>query len=230
MRQNVSLVGALLSTAGIAATSTAPAQEAPYEAPYVEQGLAAPTNAFELKINTGYTQGWGNIAPNRSVNDVAGAGLGIDLDADYRADPHWSIGLQGEYQEFAANRAAAARGFAGNIGGTYHVAPMVRGDPWFRLGTGYRGLWEVNPILAPTTFLHGFELGKLTIGYDLRVSREVALAPQIGADVNLFVWRNVNNINTQLSSAQVGSFIFAGLQGRFDMAGEMVSKTKVANR
>jgi hypothetical protein len=226
MRQNVALVGALLSTAAMAATWPAHAQEAPY----IEQGLAAPSDALELKLNMGYTQGFGRIAPGRSVPDVAGAGVGIALDADYRADPRWSIGVQGEYQEFAANRASGSRGFAGNLGATYHAAPLVRGDPWLRLGTGYRMLWEVSPVAQPTILLHGFELAKATVGYDLRLTPDVALAPQVGADLDLFLWQNQSGLNSALSSAQVGTFIFAGVQGRFDIGGERTSGTKIAHR
>ena len=226
MRRNIAVVASLLCATAFARTSTAHAQEAPY----TEQRIPAPANAFELKLNAGYTQGFGMIAPGKSIPDVAGAGFGVDVDADYRANPRWSVGLQGEFQEFASNRDQAARGLAGNIGAAYHAMPSVRGDPWLRLGTGYRLLWQVNPIAQPTTLLHGFELAKATLGYDIRVSPEVALAPQVGADLNLFLWENQNNVNRALTSAQVGTFIFAGLQGRFDMGGQTTGGTEVARR
>jgi hypothetical protein len=228
MRQNIARVGAALVCAGaVTSVSVARAQEAPYS----EQRVAAPANAFELKVNAGYTQGFGMIAPGRSIPDVAGAGFGVGVDADYRGNPTWSVGVQGEYQEFASRPLdTAARGLAGNIGATYHAMPFLRGDPYLRLGTGYRLLWQVNPPGAPTALLHGFELAKATIGYDVRVSSDVALAPQVGADLNLFVWQNQNGTNSALSTAQVGTFIFAGLQGRFDMGGTKVGETEVAKR
>jgi hypothetical protein len=226
MRHKIALIGASMCAGAIASTSMAHAQEAPY----VEQTLGAPKEAFELKVGTGYTQGFGNIAPGTTVHDVAGPGIGVNVDADYRMDPHWSVGLQGEYQEFTnSDIDTSARGLAGNIGATYHAIPHMRGDPWFRLGTGYRLLWQVNPPAAPTTLMHGFELGKATIGYDLRVTPDVALAPLVGIDLNLFVWQNQNSVNTQLSTAQVGSFVFAGLQGRFDMGGRRTGAVVVAS-
>ncbi len=64
--------------------------------------------------------------------------------------------------------------------------------------------------------LHGFELGNLLIGYDFRLSEGVALSPMAGIDLNLFLWDHVDGVTTALSSAQVNTFVFAGLQGRFD--------------
>jgi hypothetical protein len=51
---------------------------------YLAQHLRAPSDAFELKVGTGYTQGFGNIAPGRAMGDVAGAGIGVSVDVDYR--------------------------------------------------------------------------------------------------------------------------------------------------
>jgi hypothetical protein len=201
-----------------------------------EEGLgrhmAAPTNAFELKIGTEYTQGFGLLTPSQSIHDVAGAGLGAHLDLDARVDPYWSIGVQGEYQEFNANTNtnSGARGLAGNVGVTWHTMPFVVGDPWIRLGTGYRMLWSVDPTNGgPTQLVHGFELAKATIGYDLRATPGVALAPVIGADIDLFTWQYQGGTGTALSSAQVGMFVFGGLQARFDV-GETVERTQVAKR
>jgi hypothetical protein len=229
MRQFIALAGALVTAAAIASTVTARAQETPSG----QQGPPAPSRTLELKLNAGYTQGFGSIAPGSSISGMAGPGLGIDIDADYRANPNWSLGLQGEYQEFVSNRAgsnrsAGARGIAGNVGATYHGKPEARGDPWIRLGTGYRGLWHVSAIGEPTTLTHGFELAKASVGYDLRVSSQVALAPQVGADLNLFVWRLQSGANAQLSSPQVGTFVFAGLQGRFDTQSPRSSQTRTS--
>ncbi|HEY6464218.1 MAG TPA: hypothetical protein VIY73_28820 [Polyangiaceae bacterium] len=195
--------------------------------------MAAPSNALELKVGTGYTQGFGMLRPSQSVLDAAGAGLGVNADVDYRLRPRWSIGVQGEYQEFENNTNAdsAARGFAGNVGFTYHAMPFMVGDPWFRFGTGYRMLWTVPPTAgASNTLIHGFELGKLTLGYDIRASSGVALAPVVGIDLDLWEWQAQNGVNTALSTAQVGTYVFAGLQARFDMGGMARPGETVAHR
>jgi hypothetical protein len=189
---------------------------------WVSRRMAAPSNALELKVGTGYTQGFGMLRPAQSILDVAGAGLGVNADIDYRASPHWSVGVQGEYQEFEnnTNTNSAARGMAGNLGVTYHGAPFRVGDPWLRFGTGYRLLWSVSPNPGtPTVLTHGFEVGKATFGYDMRASSGVAIAPVVGIDLNIWTWQDVNGLNATLPSAQVGTYVYAGLQGRFDVGG-----------
>ncbi len=246
MRHTIALFGAALlgvgawgSTAHAQGDNTAPTQAGSYNPPppppareerYVYQQLPAPVNAFELRLNAGYTQGFGLAAPGLGMPSVAGAGVNGTLDLDYRANPFISLGVEGEYEEFVSEQNTAARGFVGNIGVTFHGAPLFRGDPYLRFGAGYRQLWSVNPPAAPSTTLIGFEAGRLTLGYDVRVSPGFAIAPQIGADVNLFVWQYAAGNYTTLPSVAVATFIYAGLQGRFDMGGSTTDSTTVAER
>jgi hypothetical protein len=79
----------------------------------------------------------------------------------------------------------------------------------------------VNPVgpggtTGPTTLVHGFELGDLKVGLDLRLNEGIAVSPMIGADVNLFLWEDSNGVNRALSKGAVATFVFAGIQGRFD--------------
>jgi hypothetical protein len=227
MRHTLALVGAaLLGVGALGWGASAHAQERGEN--YMQNRVAAPKNAFEVQVGTGYTQGFGMVAPRIGIASLAGAGFAGDLGLDYRVNPYWSIGVQGEYQEYTNERNAAARGAAGNVGVTLHAEPTNRGDPWLRIGTGYRGLWSVNPPGAPTTLLHGFQLAKAQLGYDIRVSPGVAIAPTAGVDVTLFNWQQQSGVNTRLSSSQIGSFVFAGLNGRFDMGGTTTNKTTVA--
>jgi hypothetical protein len=227
MRHSIApLAGAgLVVCCALSVSSTGGAQEAGY----LQRPVAAPTNALELRVGTGYTQGFGHAAPRRAIPDVAGAGIGVDVDADYRMDPRWSMGLEAGFQEFQTAQNLGARGLASNVGVTYHASPLMRGEPWVRLGAGYRLLWDVSPPGAATTARHGFELAKATIGYDVRVSDAVAIAPEVGADVNLFVWQTQNGVTNALSSGRLGTFLFAGVQGRFDVAGQSATSTTVAN-
>jgi hypothetical protein len=243
MRETIAVLGAAMLGAAATWAPSAHAQQTPQLSPYFQgqspndpsasgythpdvgygaedyykSMLPAPTQAFELKVGTGYTQGFGNIVPNTTIHSVAGAGIGVNADFDYRVSPMVSFGVAGQYQEFTAENNSAARGFAGNIGFTAHAAPFHRGDPWLRLGTGYRLLWNVNPVGGgPTVMTHGFELAALNLGYDLRLSEGVAIAPMIGADFNMFVWTDTEGVSQRLSTVQIGTFVFAGLQGRFD--------------
>jgi len=208
------------------------APELGVEGDYFKKGIPAPNRALELKIGSGYTQGIGMILPGTGMPSIAGPGIGVNADLDYRSTPHTSVGVAGQYQEFQNGRQnSAARGLAGTLGVTYHASPMLRGDPWARLGVGYRMLWSVDPVAGgPTTLIHGFDLAALDLGYDIRLSQGVAIAPMIGADVNLFLWEAASGTNTALSSAQVAMFVFGGLQGRFDAGGTTKSLPVVAKR
>lgn len=219
MRRHIMIFGGTLAF-GAALCATAGAQE--HNESYLAQHVRAPSDALELKLGTGYTQGFGTIAPGRGLGDVAGSGIGVSADVDYRVAPTWSFGVEGQYQEFTSEQNSSARGAALNLGATYHFQPIVRGDPWLRLGAGYRWLWENDPTNATgiSVVRHGFDLLTAKIGYDIRVSEDVALAPVIGADLTTFVWETPSNgTEHAMSSAEVATFVYAGLQGRFDIGG-----------
>jgi hypothetical protein len=227
MRHTRALVGiALVGSGAFAWGTSGHAQERRERS--MQNRVAAPVNAFELQLGTGYTQGFGMAAPRVGIPSLAGAGIAADVDLGYRATPLWSIGVQGEYQEFVNEHNAAARGAAGNVGVTFHAAPERQGDPWLRIATGYRGLWSVHPPGMPTTLLNGFEIAKAQIGYDVRVSPGFAIAPTAGIDVDLFAWQEQAGVNSRLTSSQIGSFVFAGLNGRFDVGGSTSHETAVA--
>jgi hypothetical protein len=54
--------------------------------------LLAPRRAFEIGVNAGYAQPFGNIDPSRPIEDYASAGGAVGLDLAYRATPYWSVG------------------------------------------------------------------------------------------------------------------------------------------
>jgi opacity protein-like surface antigen len=223
MRRTIALmVGALLGLSAASSSSNAGAQEAPRW-----QGiLPAPSNAFELRLGSGYTQGIGNISPGNRILNVAGAGIGFNLDLDYRITPLVSLGLETQYQEFATENNIGSRGLAMNLGITGHAAPLHRVDPFLRLGTGYRLLWDVGPTNAPTTnnMFHGFDALTAKLGIDFRVTKDAAFAPVIGADLQTFSWVN----GTSLGTTQLATFVYGGLQGRFDW-GANTPQTPVAS-
>jgi hypothetical protein len=150
---------------------------------------------------------------------VAGPGIGIDLGVGYRTSPRWSVGAEGQYQEFANELNAAARGLAAGVSATYHLNPSLRADPFVRMGGGYRLLWSVNPPGGSTTTIGGLQMAKAAFGYDVRVSPDVALSPVVGADLDFFVLRESNGVMRGLAPPQLAAFVFAGLAGRFDIGG-----------
>jgi hypothetical protein len=227
MRKKIASFGAVALGAGaLACGSTAHAQEASY----LQQSVPAPSKALELQVGTSYTQGFGNILPGQGLSNVAGPGFGIDLGLGYRSSQHWSEGVEGQYQEFANELNAAARGLALSANATYHLNPTLRGDPFVRMGGGYRMLWSVNPPGGATTMIGGLELAKGAFGYDLRVSPDIALSPLAGADLDVFVLQGTNGVVRGLSPPQVAVFVFAGLAGRIDIGGTRGAAANVARR
>ncbi|HVY44955.1 MAG TPA: hypothetical protein VHB21_03710, partial [Minicystis sp.] len=201
--------GAATALTILAAAGTAAAQEAPVTvgagAPTVQYYdvapppgvIRAPRNALEIGVDAGWTMPFGDIQLDRSIHDVAGAGFSPGLDLAYRFGPHWSFGVGGQYHESSADDAlldgSRVRGFAVNLNGTFHAMPYRFMDPYVTLGTGYRGLWEVPPGAAPNSYIHGWEIGRLQIGVDYRLSKDIAIGPYVAADLNMFTWENVGS-------------------------------------
>jgi hypothetical protein len=186
--------------------------------------VRAPNGAFEIGVDAGYAQGFGNVSPGRGVGEVAGAGGTLGLHLGYRLDPHWYVGAAGQYQGYGTSNVrgnvGTVRGATAGIEGSYHMQPYSRLDPFVTLGTGYRALIESPPGTAPNTVTHGLELGRVEVGLDVRPSESVAIAPVIGADVNMFMWRTGGGAETApLTGKGINTFVFAGLKGRFDIGG-----------
>jgi outer membrane protein OmpA-like peptidoglycan-associated protein len=192
---------------------------------YVKTPVRAPRNAFELGVNTGYTQPFGELSQGRSIGDVVDGGLGVGVDLGYRISPRVGIGIATTYHESLADSSIRAntniRGGTTGIYGTYHFAPYERIDPYFTLGTGYRMLWRVTDGPGGNATTHGFEIGKAQIGADVRASKDVAIGPFIGADLNVLPWENPEGSvgNVAVANRRVNTFLYAGLAGRFDFGG-----------
>jgi hypothetical protein len=202
---------------------TVRAQEVPVRAPnWLREPLPVPHDAAEVKLGTGYTQGFGNLAPGRGIDHVAGPGVAVGAQIDYRFNPFWSLGAEGQFQSFNNAENESARGLAANVGPTFHFQPLLRGHPWLRVATGYRLLWENTPlgIQHLSVLRHGFEPISAKAGYDIRVSRDVAFAPVVGSDLSVFTWQGpANGVSREMSSSQVATFLYTGVEGRFDIGG-----------
>lgn len=221
-------VAVAVAIAAAAGTASAQAQEVIVDRETPSQDVrTAPTDAVEITAGAGYTQGFGNIqSSSPRINDVSNAGIGFDLGVGYRLNPHVSVGVDGQYQEFSTSNTnvSSSRGFLGDVGATYHFMPYSQTSPWLRAATGYRMLW-VNENRS--VMYHGFDWLKLTVGLDIKGTRDVAIAPVIGADINTFFWRNGNNGNVTINDPRVNTYLFAGLQGRFDVGGTGVRQEAV---
>lgn len=186
--------------------------------------VRAPANAFEIQVNTGYAQGFG---PQVSATDNVGAtginrpGMGAGLGLAYRATPNASVGIVGSYSMANGAGGTDLRGATAGLDATYHANPYQRLDPFLSLGTGYRMLWQSREGATPDSFTHGFQLARAAVGVDVRLTDDIAIAPTVGGDVNMFLWRNTTGTRTQMiDNPKVNAFLFAGVAGRFDMGGQ----------
>lgn len=200
--------------------------ESPSTSGSFDHDVAAPSNALELGVATGYTQGAGPIGGGmQHVEDVSKAGGAIELDALYRINPTFAVGAYGSFSKYATgdqiNDQTDVLGATAGIQATAHLRPSRSVDPWVSLGTGWRGMW-LSPDSGKKTSIQGLELARIQLGVDYRVNENVAIAPVIGGSLNLFVSQDspMTTDYTEISDKKVNFIGFAGLAGRFDIGGK----------
>lgn len=190
----------------------------------------APHDAFEIGLQGGVTLPFGSITGSRRIADIVDAGGAVGLSLGYRISPHWAFGWTGTFHESSGDDTfvedIAIRGGTSGVFGTFHVRPYTTVDPYITIGGGYRGLWLL-PEGEPTRVLHGFEVAKLAVGMDFRVSPSFAFGPELGADLNLMLWEDMSDTagGNALDDPGLTTFIFAGAQGRFDVGGTRLTSS-----
>jgi hypothetical protein len=188
--------------------------------------VAAPSNAVEIGVAAGYTQGVGPIGGAlEHVEDISKAGGAVELDAMYRINPTFAVGAYGSFSKYATGDRISDQddvlGATAGIQAAAHLRPERSVDPWVSLGTGWRGLW-LSPQSGRNTSLQGLELARLQLGVDYRINKDVAIAPVIGGSLNLFISQNspMTTDYTEITDKKVNFIGFAGLAGRFDIGGK----------
>ncbi len=183
--------------------------------------IAAPSNAFEPGVAVGYTQPVGLIERGRNIHDVAGPQVAVEASAGWRIVPELSIAVSGQYFSGQANAAdiSIIRGFTSGVDATYHFDPHAHFDPFLQAGVGYRMMWAVGTNNGTDVLDHGFRLFRLIAGLDMKRTPSIAIAPIVGADVNMFLWQRENGRTTNISDPRANVFLFGGLMGKFDVGG-----------
>ncbi|MBL8741166.1 MAG: OmpA family protein, partial [Myxococcales bacterium] len=194
---------------------------------YDRTEVLAPHGAFELGFEGGYTQPFGELADGVAVGDIAKSGGAAGLNVGYRFTPRWAISLYGQFHESSVEDNLPGdvdvRGVSTGLMGTFHTRPYMVVDPYLSLGTGYRAFFIARSEDVNET-LHGFQIARAMFGVDFRVSEDVALGPQVGADVNVFVADKVENRDvSSVDSVRPSTFLFAGVGGRFDIGGRRIA-------
>lgn len=203
---------------------------------YLSSPLRAPANALELGVGAGYAQGFGDLASGRSLRDVAGAGTGVAVKLGYRATPKLGLGLTSSYEAYMPvgpeRRRTDVRGMTVGVETRFHLAPFQRIDPVISLGSGYRAFATDAPGRGRDTITHGVELARLTATIDVRMSDSVALGPSIGGGLNVFFVESTGASGRarEVRDSRVNSFVFAGLEGRFDLGGQRMREVVVVGQ
>ena len=196
---------------------------------------AVDRQAFEIAVATGYTQGGGKLGGTLgNLEDVAGPGGTVEVDLGYRLIPQLTVGVYGTLSKHQhgdaidgdTNLLAATAG----LQAAWHLRSDAAIDPWVSLGTGWRGLW-LSPENGKVTSLQGFELARLQVGADYRITKDIAISPVIGGSVSMFVSQDspMTSSYTEISDKQVNFTGFAGLSGRFDFGGPARARASAAS-
>jgi hypothetical protein len=191
-----------------------------------DHAVAPVSNAFEVAVGTGYAQGGGKLGGGLgNLEDVSGPGAAVELDLGYRIIPQLTVGAYGTFSKYQhgdqIDSDTDVLGATAGLQAAYHIRPETSIDPWVSLGTGWKGLW-LNPSSGKVTSLQGFELARLQVGVDYRITKDIAIAPVIGGSLSMFVSQDspMTTDYTELQDKKVNFTGFAGLSGRFDLGGQ----------
>lgn len=212
-----------LSSMIVSALASADEKDQAEETSFSSYDLAPVKNALELTLGTGYAQGYGEIARGQpTLRDVSEAGGALQVGVGYRLLAHLTVGVYGSGAAFGrgsdVDPAADLWSATGGVQADWHILPARQVfNPWVSLGSGWRGYWVKSD--AGTTSLQGWEIAKLQVGVDYRIDRNLAISPVIGADLSTFFTQETPSPGGfgNVTSPRVNTFLFGGLQGRFDI-------------
>jgi hypothetical protein len=170
------------------------------------KNVDVPASAAGLELTAGATatQGFGPMRGGTAqfVGDIAGAGIGGQVGMGYRFGPRLSLDGGFEAITFTGVQ-QSVYGTTAMGGVTVHVDPWRRFDPWLQIGAGWRRIAHRDFVW------NAVEVGRFTLGFDMRADRHVAFGTVFGAGLDVFPADPEPRLTT---------FLFAGVQGRFDLA------------
>jgi hypothetical protein len=182
--------------------------------------------AIELQASGGYQQGVGSIGGEAAshVQDVAGAGAGLDISGGFRWTSHWFFGAYASAAWFGPATAAeqSLHSYAIGVQSQLHVRPRRSIDPWLGIGIGYR-VFSFTPQGQAASAHKALELPRLALGVDYRVSDAFAIGPILAADMSLF-FNEAQRGETGSTRMTIGSFVSLGISARFDFFGDDTPK------
>ena len=212
-----------LAFVGTASAQTTQKDEATESSSSSHTPLAPVSQSVELTVGTGYSQGFGDVGSGRpSLSDVGTAGGAVQVGLGYRFAPQLSLGVYGAGSKFGRSDSmdSSATIYSTAVGAeaAWHFVPSSSEfDPWVSFGAGWRAYWISQD--QGTTAQHGLQLARVQFGVDYRVAQSVAISPVIGADASILLTESTPQSGgfRNISQPNVNTFLFVGLQGRFDI-------------
>jgi hypothetical protein len=196
--------------------------------------MPAPARALELNLSSAYNQGWGNLTDptgsgfqsfGRQFQEAAGAGVQFEVDLGYRISPRFGVGAYGTIAGYTNQTNVSGtnvRSVTGGIQGQWFITPYRAFGPWISLGSAYRGVWVI-PEIGGQTSRQGWEIARLQVGTDFRVSNDIAVSPYLAGDINvIFAEKLPFGSYRNLSGPPAFATFTAGVLGRFDMFAKYV--------
>lgn len=205
---------ARLAGAGTWIAALSLALEASAEEQAGDGPLAGSRGAVELTSAAGYVRVPGTYGGALPGGGPQGASVEGSLGL---RGVRWSACLQVQLMELVRERGEDIRSTKGGLGVAYHFLPAGSIDPWLSASAGYR----VVTIGASSS--QGFEVLRLTMGSDVRMSSFLAVGPMASVGVDVFPWL----LATDAAASREGtarwytSALF-GLQGRFDLSPDVI--------
>ncbi len=183
----------------------------------LDHHVDAPTPGIEIGVATGYTHGIGSIGDGmQRIEDIARSGASVEVDAMYRINPTFAVGLYFSLARYTTVEQIGVLGAGAGLQAVAHLRPDRSADPWVSLATGWRSL-AVSAQGTPNGSLQGFDFARVQLGLDYRVNENVAIAPVVGASLSAFVVEESPGRFTEISDKALSVVGFAGLAGRFDL-------------
>ena len=190
--------------------------------------------AFEISLGLGYSQGFGDVGTNMpNIGDVGAGGGTAELGLGYRFNPSLLVGVYAGASRYAQGSKVTSGdvcGYQAGVQGNWHFNPTAKLDPWIGVGAGWR-MFCLNQDAGNAT-MHGLDLGRINIGVDYQVTPTFALAPVIGASINLMLTQKGAAVDgfSNITDPKPNLFFFGGVMGRFDLFGQGPDAVRIASR
>jgi hypothetical protein len=191
-------------------------------APGARAAEPVPAGGFTFALRTGYGVPFGDAwqdgnGTGKPFSELVSGNIPIWIDAGYRVDPNFHVGVYFDYGvAFAkvcdANQNCLASDIRLGAEFAYHVLPGAPIDPWVALGFGYEWL-----SIRGFGLLRGWEFFNVQVGADFPVGRVYALGPFVAVSVGQFDTLSKNGTSTSWGSGQsLHGWVQFGLKGTFN--------------